>query len=60
MEEKLKFIQIAKKKGLLKKDNSKLIHLSGLENDQNISPKLNLLTVELLKAVYKISGGNKK
>jgi hypothetical protein len=60
MEEKNKFIQIAKKKGLLKKDGSSLANLEGLMNDKNIPQKLNTFTVELIKAVYKISGGNKK
>ncbi len=60
MEEINKFIQIAKKKGLLKKESSSLTNLVGLLNDRNISPRLNNLTIELIKAVYKISGGNKK
>ncbi len=60
MEENIKFIQNAKKKGLLKKENSNLSNLLGLANDRKISPKLNGLVIELIKAVYKISGGTKK
>jgi len=60
MEEINKFIQIAKKKGLLKKSSTGLENLLGLMNDKSISPKLTNLTIELIKAVYKISGGYKR
>lgn len=60
MEEVNKFIKIATKKGLMKKDKMDRTKIDLLIGDKSITPKLNFFLAEITKVIYKITGGNKK